>query len=70
MYGPRGLPGEVVSRLSGELDKLLRDPGMADKLVQLGVEPKFMTGAAFGEFSRNELAKWGRVIRESGATAD
>jgi tripartite-type tricarboxylate transporter receptor subunit TctC len=70
MYGPRGLPGEVVSRLSGDLDRLMREPGMAEKLVQLGVEPKFMTGPAFAEFSQNELTKWGRVIRASGATAD
>jgi tripartite-type tricarboxylate transporter receptor subunit TctC len=70
MYGPRALPGEVVARLSGELDRLMREPGMADKLVQLGVEPKFMTGPAFAEFSQKELAKWGRVIRASGATAD
>jgi tripartite-type tricarboxylate transporter receptor subunit TctC len=70
MYGPRGLSGEVVSRLSGELDRLMREPGMAEKWVQLGVEPKFMTGPAFAQFSQNELAKWGGVIRASGATAD
>jgi tripartite-type tricarboxylate transporter receptor subunit TctC len=70
MYGPRGLPGDVVSRLSGELDRLMREPGTPEKLVQLGVEPKFMTGAAFAEFSQRELEKWGRVIRASGATAD
>jgi tripartite-type tricarboxylate transporter receptor subunit TctC len=70
MYGPRGLPPEIVARLSGELEKLMREPGMAEKLVQLGVEPKFLTGAAFAEFSRAELEKWGGVIRASGATAD
>ena len=48
----------------------MREPGMAEKLVQLGVEPRFMIGPAFGEFSQRELEKWGRVIRASGATAD
>jgi tripartite-type tricarboxylate transporter receptor subunit TctC len=70
MYAPRGVPGEVVSRLTGELDQLMVDAGVKEKLAQLGVEAKFMTGRAFAEFSQTELEKWGRVIRASGATAD
>jgi tripartite-type tricarboxylate transporter receptor subunit TctC len=70
MYGPSGLPPEVVSRLAGELDRHMRDPGTAEKLVQLGVEARLMIGADFAAFSRSELEKWGNVIRASGASAD
>jgi tripartite-type tricarboxylate transporter receptor subunit TctC len=70
MYGPRGLPAEIVARLNGELASLMREPAMLERLLQLGVEPKFLTGEAFDDFSQKELAKWGRVIRASGATAD
>ena len=70
MYGPRGMPAEAVSRLSGELERMMREPAMVERLVQLGVEPRFMTGQPFSDFSQSELAKWGRVIRASGATAD
>ncbi len=70
MYGPSGLPPDVVSRVAGELDKHMRDPGTSEKLVQLGVEARFMTGAPFAEFSKSELEKWGNVIRASGASAE
>jgi hypothetical protein len=36
----------------------------------LGVLPTVLTGRAFAEFQRQELAKWGKAVRDSGATAD
>jgi tripartite-type tricarboxylate transporter receptor subunit TctC len=47
----------------------MAEPPVGEKLVQLGAEPKFLTGEAFAEFSRRELDKWGRVIRAAGITA-
>ena len=70
LYGPRGLPQEAVSRLTAELGRIMAEPATVEKLVQLGAEPKFLTGEAFADFSRRELDKWGRVIRASGASAE
>ena len=40
------------------------------KLEPLGVLTTVLTLGAFGEFQVSELAKWGKAVRESGATID
>ena len=70
MYGPRGLPQEVVARLTGELGRIMHDPAILEKIVHLGAEAKFLTGQAFVDFSQSEMTKWGNVIRASGASAN
>ena len=41
-----------------------------DRLGPLGVVPTLLTLKAFGEFQRARLAKWGKAVRDSGATVD
>lgn len=70
LYGPRGTPADIVSRLNAELAKIMQEPATGERLAQLGAEPRYLTGQPFMDFMLAESAKWGKVIRESGATAD
>ena len=67
---PAGVPREVVARLNGELVKLMRTPEMRDRLATMGIQPLASTPDGFGEFLKSEVARWGKVVRESGAQVE
>jgi tripartite-type tricarboxylate transporter receptor subunit TctC len=68
MLAPAGTPQAVVTRLSGEIGKALQDPEMLKLLRNAGIAPSYLDPQAFGAFMRAEHEKWGRVVRETGAT--
>jgi tripartite-type tricarboxylate transporter receptor subunit TctC len=68
MLAPAGTPQAVVTRLSGEIGKALQDPEMLKLLRTAGIAPSYLGPQAFGAFMRAEHEKWGRVVRETGAT--
>ncbi|MGE5139165.1 MAG: tripartite tricarboxylate transporter substrate binding protein, partial [Rudaea sp.] len=63
-------PQRIVDALNGEIVKALNTPDMKTFMARLGAEPRPMTPREFSAFIRSELAKWGKVVRESGARAD
>jgi hypothetical protein len=58
---------EVLGR---EIERIVRGDVFRGNIEPLGVLPTVLTGRAFAEFQRQELAKWGKAVRDSGATAD
>jgi tripartite-type tricarboxylate transporter receptor subunit TctC len=60
---PAGTPPTIVERLNGETNAALADPAVKARLGNLGVDPLPMTAAGFGQFMRDETAKWSRVIK-------
>jgi hypothetical protein len=48
----------------------VRGQAFRGNLEPLGVLPTVLTGRAFAEFQTRELAKWGKAVSTSGATAD
>jgi tripartite-type tricarboxylate transporter receptor subunit TctC len=61
---PKGTPGEIVDRLNREVSAGLADPGVAQKLTNLGGSPMPMSTAEFGRLIVEETEKWGGVIRK------
>jgi len=70
VYAPASLPAPLLALLADEVGKIARGATLRDKLVPLGVTPRVLTGSAFAEFQRAEMAKWGKAVRDSGATVD
>jgi tripartite-type tricarboxylate transporter receptor subunit TctC len=70
LFAPAGTPPEVVSKLNAAIVKLLAQPDVKKKLSEQGAEPHGEKPEQFAAFIRSESAKWGKVVRESGATAD
>lgn len=62
---PNGTSPDVVDKLNTEINALISEPQMKVRLLSLGVEPKPMTPAAFGEFIGEEYKKWADVIRRA-----
>jgi tripartite-type tricarboxylate transporter receptor subunit TctC len=70
VLAPAAAPREILARLNGEFTRMMQAKEMRERLAGMGIEPLSSTPEQFGEFLRLEVAKWGRVVRESGAKAD
>ena len=67
---PTGTPDAVIARLQSEIAKIIKIPEIRDRFLALGAEPVGSTPEQFAAFYRNEVAKWGKVVKESGAQID
>jgi tripartite-type tricarboxylate transporter receptor subunit TctC len=70
VVAPAGMPKAVIARLNAELNRALSEPGLQQKLAAIGAEPAGGTPEEFAKFIRSEYAKWGDVVRRSGAKMD
>ncbi|MDF3011661.1 MAG: hypothetical protein K0S03_2457, partial [Burkholderiales bacterium] len=68
VLAPAKTPAEIVNRLSDEIAKALKDPEMIKNLRSAGIGPTYMGPAQFGPFMRAEHEKWGKVVKQTGAT--
>ena len=66
VFGPAGLPREVVATVSAALQKTLSKPEVRELIQQLGAEPTPSDTAAFTELVRRQLSIWGRNVSLAG----
>jgi tripartite-type tricarboxylate transporter receptor subunit TctC len=67
VIGPAKLPQPVVAKLHAELIKALHHPEVRERIVADGAEPVGNSPEEFRQFMLTDLAKWARVVKESGA---
>lgn len=65
-----GTPRPVIDKLNRDILKVLDTADMKNFFASLGAEPAHTSPAEFAGFLKAELAKWSKVVKESGATAD
>jgi tripartite-type tricarboxylate transporter receptor subunit TctC len=70
LCAPPGLPPELLARISADLIKAVSSPDTVQRLANAGVEAATNTPEQFAAFAVAEVAKWAKVVKESGATAD
>ncbi|MCP3387288.1 tripartite tricarboxylate transporter substrate binding protein [Bradyrhizobium sp. CCGB12] len=70
LVAPAKTPQPALAKLSGELESILKMPDVKKRLAELGAEPGTVFGEAFGRFMTDETAKWGKIIKASGAIVD
>jgi tripartite-type tricarboxylate transporter receptor subunit TctC len=70
VLGPAGLPKDVSARLNDEINKALKSADLRKRLNDQGAEVAGSTTEQFATYIREETAKWGRVVKESGAKID
>jgi len=66
VFGPAGLPREVVATVSAALQKTLSKPEVRERIQQLGAEPTPSDTAAFTELVKRQLSIWGRNVSLAG----
>lgn len=67
IVGPAGIARETVTKLNGELVKVLHTAEMKERFAKLGTEVRAATPESLGQWLRTEQAKWAKVVKESGA---
>jgi tripartite-type tricarboxylate transporter receptor subunit TctC len=65
-----GTPAAFVERLNAAIVRIVNAPEVRDRLAAQGAEPLTSTPEELGRYTRAEMQRWQRVIRESGARAD
>ena len=65
-----GTPPVIVNRLNEEFRKAQRDPALREKLTAQGMEVLESSPEEFARYIREEIVKWAKVVKASGAKAD
>ncbi len=70
VFAPAKTPPAILSRVYRELVKVLNQPDIKEKLMNSGGEPIGNSPEAFSAWLKAEVAKWGKLIKETGIRAE
>lgn len=70
IFVPAKTPAPVVSRLNGEIGRILATPDMQERLTKLGMLSQPMTTEQIQGFQKAEIAKWGEVVKAANIRID
>ena len=69
MIAPAATPAPILKRMNEELNKALKDPAVAQKLAEQGIEAVGGAPDALDKFLRTEITRWAAVVKENGIKA-
>ena len=69
-FAPAGTPPEIVNKLNDAINRALNAPDVRERLQALTFEPVGGTPRQFSEYVASEIAKWGEVVKQTGAKVD
>ena len=67
---PANTPPDLVKLINAEVVRAINSPAVREKYAAMGAEPVGNTPEQFTNFIKSEIAKWTRVVKESGAIVD
>ncbi|MBX9613453.1 MAG: tripartite tricarboxylate transporter substrate binding protein [Burkholderiales bacterium] len=70
LYGPRGLPADVTTRVNQAANAALADADVKERFARLGAEPAGGTPQAFAAMVRADTAKWKKIIQDRKITLE
>jgi tripartite-type tricarboxylate transporter receptor subunit TctC len=70
LFAPAGTPGDIVTRLSSEVAKIVRHPNLTEAFRLQGLTPVGSSSADFTTRVRKEYELWGKVVRDAGIKLD
>ena len=62
LYGPKGLPADIVARLSNGINQALQEADVKERLARLGIDPVGGTPQQFATMADADRAKWRKII--------
>jgi tripartite-type tricarboxylate transporter receptor subunit TctC len=70
IMAPKGTPRAVVDRLNGEITRIVSSPEVRSEWAKQGAVPMTMTPEEFDKYLRQDIEKWARIVKISGAKQD
>jgi len=70
VFAPANLPAAMAADLAAAIEKVAMSDSFRSRMEPLGVHPTVLTLGALAEFQHNEIAKWGKAVRDSSAAVD
>jgi hypothetical protein len=70
IVGPANMPADILNKDSTVLMAAINSPSVKEKYLAMGAQPVGNTPAQFTTFIKNEIAKWTKVVKDSGAKVD
>ena len=70
VFGPAGMPADIVARLNAEIVKALAMPDLRDRLQNLGTTPVGSSAAELAAHVQAEIARWTRVVKAAGLRSE
>ena len=70
LFAPGATPAAVVRQINADLAEALKNPEIADKVAKAGGDPYLTTPDEFAALLKADIAKWAKVVRDSGAKLD
>ena len=70
LYGPPGLPADVVAKANTALNTALKDPAVVKAITDRGDEPGGGTAEHLGQLTRSQYETWGKVVKANNIRAD
>ena len=70
VWGPAGIPKDIVMRLNQSIARILKTPGVQERLRADGREPTSSTPEEFGCIIERDIAKWKKVVQSANIRVD
>jgi len=70
VYGPKGLPADIVAKVNAGINQALREADVKDRLAQLGIDPVGGTPQQFAAMTNADRAKWKKIITDRKLTME
>ncbi|MDB5803858.1 MAG: Tripartite tricarboxylate transporter family receptor [Betaproteobacteria bacterium] len=70
LFAPAGTPKDIIAKINADSVRLFKQPDVAEKLKILGLDPVLSTPEELAKYQQEEIAKWAKVVKASGARAD
>jgi len=70
LFAPAGTPRPVINKINAEINRILQQPDVRERLLTLGVIPLSGTPEALGDYLQFEITRWAKLIREAGIKAE
>lgn len=70
LMAPAGTPKDVIAKLNSEFNKALLQPALRKQLSDQGADPAGGTPEQFAALIKEDIPRWGKIVKESGARVD
>lgn len=70
LLGPAGMPEAVTRKINADVNEILRDKDVQERFAEAGAEPYATTPEQFGRVLQDDIVKWAKVVKASGARID